>query len=307
MTRERDIEHLLDTWFRDGPTEAPDRIVDAVADRIGRQSQRPAWRLEWRHVHMTSTVKLATALAAVAIVAFLGWRFLPGSSGGVGGDPAPSSSPSASASPSILSSSTPVACEDDLAGCAGPLAAGNHRSNRLVPAISFETPANWKNVIDLPALYKIDPPGFGSPNILVWADAAISDQATNCSPEPDPDLGRTAADWIAFVTSHPGLDASEPVDVDFDGRTGQQVEVTVAADWTATCPNHEGPYVMFLTQTVDGQRAEYGVPSDQRLLLTVVDVAGRTLVIESYGPIAADAFASSIGPARDIIASFRFD
>ena len=158
MTRERDIEHLLDTWFRDGPTEAPDRIVDAVADRIGRQSQRPAWRLDWRHLHMTSTVKLATALAAIAIVAFLGWRFLPDSSGGVGGDPAPSSSPSASASPSIRPSSTPVACEDDLAGCAGLLAAGNHRSNQLVPAISFETPANWKNVIDLPALYKIDPP-----------------------------------------------------------------------------------------------------------------------------------------------------
>ena len=45
MTHERDIERLLDTWFRDGPTEAPDRIVDAVTDRIGRQSQRPAWRL----------------------------------------------------------------------------------------------------------------------------------------------------------------------------------------------------------------------------------------------------------------------
>ena len=141
----------------------------------------------------------------------------------------------------------------------------------------------------------------------MWADAAISDQATACRPEPDPDLGRTAADWIAFVTTHPGLDAREPVDIDFGGRTGQQVEVTVAADWTATCPNHEGSYVMFLTQTVDGQQAEYGVPSDERLLLTVVDMAGRTLVIESYGPIAADAFASSIGPARDIIASFRFD
>ncbi len=92
MTRERDIERLLDTWFRDGPTEAPDRILDAVADQIGRRSQRPAWRLEWRHIHMTSTFKLATAVAALAVVAVVGYTLLPKSSSGIGsgGDGSPS-------------------------------------------------------------------------------------------------------------------------------------------------------------------------------------------------------------------------
>ena len=45
MTSERDIERILDLWFADGPTQAPDRVLDVVADRIGRQPQRPAWRL----------------------------------------------------------------------------------------------------------------------------------------------------------------------------------------------------------------------------------------------------------------------
>ncbi|MEA2577078.1 MAG: hypothetical protein QOD78_666 [Chloroflexota bacterium] len=80
MTRERDIERLLDTWFREGPTEAPDRIIDAVADQIGHRSQRPAWRLDWRHIHMTSTFKLATAVVALALVAVVGYTLLPKSS-----------------------------------------------------------------------------------------------------------------------------------------------------------------------------------------------------------------------------------
>ena len=50
MTQPRDIERLLDHWFADGSSVAPDRVVDVVADRIERQPQRPAWRLDWRHL-----------------------------------------------------------------------------------------------------------------------------------------------------------------------------------------------------------------------------------------------------------------
>ena len=46
MTQQRDIERLLDHWFADGSSVAPDRVIDVVADRIERQPQRPAWRLE---------------------------------------------------------------------------------------------------------------------------------------------------------------------------------------------------------------------------------------------------------------------
>jgi len=255
---------------------------------------------------MTTTFKLASAVAAIAIVAIVGWRFLPGSpdSNGVGGHGAsPSARPAASRSPGP--SPTPIACEDDLPGCAGTLAAGPHRSNQLVPAISYETPFGWKNVIDVPAIYKLDPPGPSSPYILIWTDASIPDQTNRCSTDPDPNLGRKSADWIAFLTTHPGLVASEPVDIDFGGDTGQQVELSMAADWTATCPNHSGPYVMLLTQPTDG--GEYGLPWDQRLLMTVVDVGDRTVVIQSYGPASAEAFATSTANVKTLIATFRFD
>ncbi len=309
MTRERDIERLLDTWFRDGPTEAPDRIVDVVADRIGRQSQRPTWRLDWRHPRMTTTFKLASALAAIAIVAIVGWRFLPGSSdsssvGGPGAAPSATPMPSRSAGPSP----TPIVCEDDLPGCAGMLTGASHRSTNLVPPLEFEmSGGSWANVIDLPDLYKIDAMSertAGHPYIIVWTNASIADQAVACSTNPDPTLGRAAADWIEFATTHPGIVVTDAVSFSMSGRPAQQFELSVAADWTQTCPDHAGPYVTLLTQRVAGQVAEYGVPADGRLLLTVVDIGERTVVIQSYGPADAAAFDRVMEPIRSLIDSF---
>ena len=51
MNQQRDIERLLDPGSRDGPTVAPDRVIDVVADRIERQAAatRMAPRLEAIH------------------------------------------------------------------------------------------------------------------------------------------------------------------------------------------------------------------------------------------------------------------
>ena len=69
MTQQRDIERLLDHWFADGSSVAPDRVIDIVADRIERQPQRPAWRLDWRHLTMNPLAKAGVAIAAVVLVA----------------------------------------------------------------------------------------------------------------------------------------------------------------------------------------------------------------------------------------------
>ena len=84
MTQPRDIERLLDQWFADGSSVAPDRVIDIVADRIERQTQRPAWRLDWRHLTMNPLAKVGVAIAAVVLVAFVGYNLLPGGSTGIG-------------------------------------------------------------------------------------------------------------------------------------------------------------------------------------------------------------------------------
>ena len=106
MTHERDIERLLDTWFSDGPTETPDRVIDTVADRIARQPQRPAWRLTWRHHPMNAYLKPLALVAATILVAFLGFNLVGGFK--TNSDVA-APSPTASATPSP----SPRAAEPD--------------------------------------------------------------------------------------------------------------------------------------------------------------------------------------------------
>ena len=40
MTRDHDIERVLDQWFTEGPTQMPDRFLDGTLDRIDRAPQR---------------------------------------------------------------------------------------------------------------------------------------------------------------------------------------------------------------------------------------------------------------------------
>ena len=58
MTREREIERVLEAWLEPGPSVMPDRVFDAVLDRIEREPQRRGLRLTRRFHPMTSTLKL---------------------------------------------------------------------------------------------------------------------------------------------------------------------------------------------------------------------------------------------------------
>ena len=75
MSTDRDFDHLLDEWFADGPREAADRVVISVADRIERQSQRPAWRL-LRRSPMRPAITYGLATAAVLVAAVVGYNLL---------------------------------------------------------------------------------------------------------------------------------------------------------------------------------------------------------------------------------------
>jgi len=43
MTQDRDVRLMLDGFFADGATRAPDRLMLVVTDRIEHQGQRPGW------------------------------------------------------------------------------------------------------------------------------------------------------------------------------------------------------------------------------------------------------------------------
>jgi hypothetical protein len=317
MNQQRDIERLLDHWFEHGPDQAPDRVVDIVTNRIERQSQRPAWRLQRRPFPVNAYSKIAVAAAAALIAAVIGFNLLKGSSTSVG---APSATPGASARPSpsatSSASATPSAgfvCEDDLAGCAGPLQAGAHGSSLFGPRlIHYVTPAGWTNSIDTTTIYKLDSPGGGT-SILLWTGVSIEDQTpTSCEPVVMAGGNSpSAAQWVSYLSSHRGLVTTTPSPANFPGdrdKNGQSMNISMDPAWTQTCPGRTGPEVMFIAHTSQPS-AVYGVGPADRLHLVVLDTVSygpATVLTEVYGPSDEAGFSAAVDLARGVMDTFVF-
>lgn len=310
MTTQRDIERILDRWLDDGPTQAPDRVLDTVADRIERQSQRPAWRLTWRHPDMNTGLKLAAALAAVAIIAVAGYNLLPGSpAGGPAATPMPSPSPAATIAPSQTATAWPIACEFDAPGCLGLLSPGTHATTNFRPAFTYSTPDGWANDLDIGNWFYLRPTTLGSPEILIWSRARVEHQAVGCAPSVEPGVGTGARDWIDYIRAHPGLVSTEPVAVTIGGASGQSIDLDVAPDWTMTCPENPsgpGPYVSLITNAPGDHGVDYGLPEHQRLHLIVLDVAGDNVVIAIYSADSPEALAGAVMAAQPLLDSIQF-
>jgi hypothetical protein len=338
MSQRIDIERLLDHWFRDGPTEVSHRVIDTVADRIRHQPQRHAWRLLWRSIAMTRTFKTVLVVAAAVAVVLVGYAAFPRPSSSVGGTgsgptatiltaqptptPAPTRTPAptptAAPSPTVVSwiSVTPnpaATCEDALPGCTGPLPAGLHRSWHLDPRLYYTVPDGWTNSIDTGTIFKLDHGASADPYILIWSGASIADQTPNCDPVAKKGVGNLAADWLTFLTTHPGLVVSTPTEVDLPQTGGAQawtIDVQVAPAWTATCPGRSDPEVTLIAHTTT-PAAMYGVKAAERLHLMIVkstDHLGRelALIIEVYGDGDQSVFAPRLATAQEVIGTMLF-
>jgi hypothetical protein len=98
MTDDRSLERAARSWLENGPTDAPDRAVEAALHRIQTTRQERDWNVPWRDRSMTSLTRLVAAMIAIAIVAVGGVvLFRPGGQPNVGG---PSSAPTIAGSPS---------------------------------------------------------------------------------------------------------------------------------------------------------------------------------------------------------------
>jgi len=109
MTDDRSLERAARSWLEIGPTQAPDRVVEAALLQIETTTQERDLRIPWRFSHMTTPARLA--FAAVISALLIGGTFFivkPGQPavGGPGPSPTatapvpPSASPTTSATPS---------------------------------------------------------------------------------------------------------------------------------------------------------------------------------------------------------------
>jgi hypothetical protein len=284
------IDVLLRHWFADGPTTMPDRVVDVVADRIGRERQRPAWRLPWR-LPVNPTYKVAAAMAAVVVVAIVGWNLLPGRDAvGPGGSPVPTQP--ASASPSPSPSPTPAYAWPT------PLAAGQYTTRFIwdVPfELTFAVPAGWE-----------------SRDIEIVQDdvAAVAfNLVDNVYSDPcrrvlrDPPLGGSVDALADALAALPGVDATTPTTVDFDRITpARYLEVSVRQD--AGCASSD--FALFSHPTdsylpVGPKGPPFFAAELPNLRIWIVDIDGVRLVISALS--AREATPSELAALQEVIDS----
>lgn len=211
MTPDRELERLLATWFDDGPREASDRVVDTVAERIARQSQRPAWRLRWKEVNVTSRVRMVALLAALLAIVAIGF-------GIVGRQPNPTVLPTPTAQVSAEPSPTPAPAPtvSPIPSPTGPLA---YRTVTFAVALSFVLDDGWSVAAESAGgieLHRAD------------LEADVFDAATLRVEDPQPATPEPwPADWQAWLRSQPEFTVGTAEVISIGGQPATVVDVDV--------------------------------------------------------------------------------
>jgi len=269
MTSERDIERVLDHWFAERPTQVADRVLDEVADRIGREPRKPAWQV-WRTRHMNGTAKSLAAVAAVVLVAIVGFALLRPSSGpSVGTTPttSPIASPSLSPSPSRT-----------------PFPAGMVVQQKPI-SFTAHLPTNWINN----GWFAAPTQGTEAPTgISIAAPGAINVPTDPCDGVGKEPSAKTPADVVADLRSRKDLVVSNVIDTTLDGHTGKRVDLQAPADLSA-CTDL---YIIMAEPSGAGFHVQG--PS-QKIRMWIVDVDGQPTVfqINSFAATPADDVAAA--------------
>ncbi len=166
----------------------------------------------------STTSATATLLYRAALIAAV-------LSVGVGGCSSQAGGPTPAPSP------TPATCPDPHGGaCLGALDAGTYTTSVFDPAITYEVPDGWFNSEDLPGNFGLhrdvdDQSGVqGGSYIGIYQDARAA--AQSCAETPEPGVGTSAEEMMAWITSLPGVTASEPEAVNIGGLDGLSTDLS---------------------------------------------------------------------------------
>lgn len=263
MTADRDIERVLEHWLVDGVDRMPDRVYLSILDRVERQPQQRAWRVSWRDPHVNAYLKPLAAIAAVVVIAVIGYNLLPGGSTGAGG---PAASPSAPPPSPSASSESP----ESRTWPVGTLQAQRYHVTVEGLRFSFAPPSDrWRSVAAGELLTGSGTPHTARGDDYAWMiqgediTAVATDPCDGKSVEVD---GSSIDDLAAALATIPGMSAEQPVATTVGGLPAKVVTLTVDPDppcdtdlfWmfgqTSLHPNSVNSIIRIWITEVDGQR-----------------------------------------------------
>lgn len=238
---------------------------------------------------MNTTTKVALGAAAVLVAAFLGIRFLLPGSGGLGGDPVSTATPS------------PTSTSNEIPFGDRPLEAGRYSLRSGFPAeITFEVPAGWTSCIIGPLEQGVcrnlgsmeRPTGVGIAFLVI--ENIVADPCDEAS-LLDPPVGPSIDELATAMTNLQGFTVSAVDDTTIDGFPAKRL--TVIAPETPECE---------AMQTWATPSRLNGVGAREANLTYLVDVDGVRIMINLayFPPFVSDA---EMDAAEKVISSIQIE
>jgi hypothetical protein len=161
-------------------------------------------------------------------------------------NPSPTSAGTDEAAASVapsLSGRAPCPYGPERAGtCLGVLSAGTYSTTSFIPSITYTVPDDgWSNGEDRVGIFVLLAPGESFAG--VEADASdwigvfrsVGAASAGCDEEVEPGVvsAQALTDWF---TRQPGLVVTEPQPTSVGGLSGSMIDLSLAPNWTGTCP-----------------------------------------------------------------------
>ncbi len=227
----------------------------------------------------------------------------------------PASRPARMTTPIVRAAALVVVAALVVAGCgaaatpapSGPtaLAPGTYSSRSFQPAVTFTLPAGWWNPADSATYLALQPVASDLAGIHLFRDPQPASQDPSCPTTAEPNVGATSVALATWIRGLPGLSVGGPLLVTVGGLQGVRLEVSIAKDWTASCPFANGLPTVPLFVGADGQ-LRWVAAGSERLRLDLLDVPGGGTVV-----VDVDAFDGALwdqlqADAAPIVASLHF-
>lgn len=293
MSSDPDTTRVVRSWMDEGVTQLPDRVLDAVLDRLPTTPQRRAGWLAWRSPFMNKFAGFGLAAAALVAVILIGSQLLGSPSGDIGG---PGSEPT----PPASSDSSPKASVSPSADSAERSVVVTNTDAPVQTTVKITSPG-WAQLPGLDGLTKrddgLDPPESVGAALLAWAWPAGTEFEVYGDPcrwsTTIPETPATTADEIAAaLAAQASTDATAPVDVTVGEFAGKAITLRVPMSFDLPDATREEKFA-----DCDGETyAFYGVEGEdgparnaqgagQIDELWILDVDGLIVILDAaYSP-----------------------
>jgi hypothetical protein len=205
----------------------------------------------------------------------------------------------------IVAACSSATSESPSAPAESTLPAGSHTSTVFQPAVTFTVPDGWVLATDSAGYLQLRPAGQDLLGIHLFRGVSAASQDLACPTDPQPGVGTSSIELVAWIRGLDGLTVSSPAMVTVGGRRGSSIDIGIVSGWTRSCPFANGvPTVPLLVDQGTGLR--WVIAGGERLRLYVLDLPDGGALIVDIDDFDGSQLTAFMGVALPIVTSLQF-